>query len=93
MKLPLLTMLVLLFRPATAAHYSRRHRRTLSAATKLSSALPRNLSPSTKKPANVAGLRFLPTLLVSTHPLFCFRRRPARTSPPLHSIIQTLTNP
>ena len=76
MKLPLLTMLVLLFCPATAAHYSRRHRRTLSAGTKTLSALALNLSASTKKPASLAGLRFLRTLLVSAHPCFASRRPP-----------------
>ncbi len=45
MKLPLPPIVVFLLSPATAANNSRRHRRTLSA--------------TAKKPASVAGFRYL----------------------------------
>jgi hypothetical protein len=57
MKLHPLIMAVLLFSPAIAAHC--RHGRTLSRITKIRSAITKSLSASTKKPASVAGFRYL----------------------------------
>jgi hypothetical protein len=57
MKLHPLTIAVLLFSPAIAAHC--RLGRTLSRITKTRSAITKSLSASTKKPASVAGFLYL----------------------------------
>ncbi len=75
MKMPLLTMIVITIVPATAASCSHRHRRTLSA--------------TAKKPASVAGFRFL-MLSKTCLALLFLPAAPLSLSPPaLNLTIQT----
>jgi len=79
MKLPSLPIVLFLFSPATAAHSSRRHRRTLSA--------------TAKKPASLAGFLYLRlSKMLSKTPLagsFPPAAPLSRSPRSLHLIIQT----
>lgn len=87
MKLHPLTMAVLLFSPAIAAHC--RLGRTLSRITKTRSPITKSLSARTKNPASVTGFLDLTLNIPRLTPLFLPAAPLARTPRFLHFTIQS----
>ena len=85
MKLSPPATFVFRFSPLTAAHSSPSHGRSLSAITK-------TLSPTTKKPASLAGFLFLLTSNTPLTPAFFSPALCALNSPAPNLIIQTPNN-
>jgi hypothetical protein len=93
MKQSRLIMLVLLFSPATAARYSRRHGRSLSAITKKSLAPHPDTVCEHKKTSHCGRSPLPQNLRLSPYPCFASANPPASTSRSRHSIIQIPSNP